>query len=97
LKSKNDLLDAQTLARLALAQKPARWNPPPAIYQELSQRLSQRADLMEVRQALRNQLHALSVFPAVPSVVARLELLIETLSQQLKGLDDEIKATIKQE
>jgi transposase len=25
LKSKNDLLDAQTLSRLALAQKPARW------------------------------------------------------------------------
>ncbi len=97
LKPKNDLLDAQTLARLALAQKPARWVPPPAIYQELSQRLSQRADLMEVRQALRNQLHALSVCPAVPAVVARLELLIQTLSQQLKELDEEIKTAIKHE
>ena len=97
LKPKNDLLDAQTLSRFALAQKPARWVPPPAIYRELSQRLSQRADLMEVRQELCNQLHALSVCPAVPSVVARLELLIETLSQQLKELDDEIKTAIKQE
>ena len=41
---------------------------------------------MEVRQELRNQLHALSVFEAVPSVVARLELLLEILSQQLKAL-----------
>jgi hypothetical protein len=52
---------------------------------------------MEVRQELRNQLHALSVFEAVPSVVARLEMLIETLSQQLKELDAEIKDTIKTE
>jgi hypothetical protein len=49
---------------------------------------------MEVRQELSNQLHALSVCPAVPSVVARLELLIETLTQQLKELDDEIKVAI---
>jgi transposase len=97
LKPKNDLLDAQTLARLAISHKPVRWTPPPAIYRELSQRLSQRADLMEVRQQLRNQLHALSVFEAVPSVVARLELLIETLSQQLKELDAEIEDTIKTE
>lgn len=84
LKSKNDQLDAQTLAHLGRSHKPARQPPPPAIYRELFQRLGQRADLMEMRQQLKNQLHALSVCEAVPSVVARLELLIQTLSQQLK-------------
>jgi len=97
LKSKNDQLDAQTLARLGRSHKPTRWTPPPAIYRELSQRLSQRADLMEMRQQLKNQLHALSVCEAVPSVVARLELLIETLSQQLKELDKEIKKVVSEE
>jgi transposase len=97
LKPKNDFLDAQTLARLAEAQKPTPWTPPPAIYRELSQRLNQRADLMEIRQQLKNQLHALSVYEASPSVVKRLELLIATFTQQIKELDQEIKATIEQE
>jgi transposase len=99
LKSKNDELDAQTLARLALAHKPACWTPPPAIYHELVQRLNQRADLLEIRQQLKNQLHALmaGTSTAVEAVVVRFENLIETLSQQLKELDDEIKKTIKKE
>jgi transposase len=82
LKSKNDELDAQTLARLALAHKPACWTPPPAIYHELVQRLNQRADLLEVRQQLKNQLHALlaGTSTAVPAVTARFENLINSLS-----------------
>jgi len=99
LRSKNDELDAQTLARLARAHKPACWTPPPAIYHELLQRLNQRADLLEIRQQLKNQLHALTVGTgtAVPAVATRFESLIETLSQQLKELDDEIKTSIKKE
>jgi transposase len=56
---KSDALDAQGLARFAAQMAPARWTPPPAVYQEVGQRLSQRDDLVKLQTALRNQLHAL--------------------------------------
>jgi transposase len=97
LKPKNDQLDAQLLARLAITIKPECWTPPPQIYRELVQRLQQRADLIALRTRLRNQLHALSVCPAVPSVVGRYQALITNLDEQLKALDKEIKTVLAQE
>lgn len=76
---KNDHIDAQSLARLAQAHKPPRWNPPPAIYHQLQQRLAQRLSLLDLRQQVQNQLHALSVCPLiVPEVQSRMESLITT-------------------
>lgn len=95
IKLKNDQIDAQMLARLAITHKPAVWTPPPQIYRELTQRLAQRNDLLAMRTRLTNQLHALSVCPAVPSVVSRFEILVETINLQLKELEAEIKTTLK--
>jgi transposase len=96
LKPKNDLLDAQTLARLAASLQPAVWTPPPAIYRELYQRLTHRASLLEARQQFKNQLHALSVAQPVEGVVESLESLIATLTERIKQVDQEIKELSKQ-
>lgn len=39
-RAKTDAIDAQTLAELAALLQPALWTPPPAIYEELEQRLT---------------------------------------------------------
>ncbi len=92
LRSKNDQLDAQTLARFAQTQKPALWNPRPQVYYELQQRLCQREDLIGMRGQLGNQLHALTAGSVVvESVKGRLLQLIQTLDAQIAELDQEIK------
>jgi hypothetical protein len=48
-------------SELAQALLLVRWAPPPQIYHELHQRLAQRANLLELRTQVSNQLHALSV------------------------------------
>ncbi len=95
---KNDQIDAQSLARLAQAHKPAAWTPPPAIYHQLQQRLAQRANLMDLRQQVKNQLHALSVCPfIVEEVQRRMESLITTFSQQIKEVEKELEEVVKQD
>ena len=39
-RAKTDAIDAQTLTRLAALLQPEVWTPPPAIYEELEQRLT---------------------------------------------------------
>lgn len=98
LRPKTDQLDAQMLAKFAQSHKPAAWTPPPPIYHQLLQRLTQRDALIDLRQQVRNQLHALSVCPVVvPEVQTRLEQLISTFDQQLKAVDTEIKQVLKQD
>jgi transposase len=62
-RAKTDAIDAQTLTELAVLLQPELWTPPPAIYEELEQRLRQRDDLLLMRGQLRNQLHALDHMP----------------------------------
>ncbi len=96
LRSKNDQLDAQMLARLAQSHQPPAWNPPPQIYYELQQRLTQREALTDLRQQVGNQLHALLVCPVVvPQVQTRMEELIATFEQQIHALEVEIKDLLK--
>jgi transposase len=94
-RSKTDAIDAQTLAELGARLQPERWTPPPAIYAELQQRLAQREALIEFRQQLRNQLHALIQQPVViASVRARMETLITTLTEQIAEVDGEIASAL---
>ncbi|GHP00540.1 IS110 family transposase [Reticulibacter mediterranei] len=94
--AKNDMLDACTLAQLAQALLPACWTPPPQIYHDLQQRLTQRASLLELRTQVTNQLHALSVHPnVVPSVRQRLLQLLELLNQQVAQVEAEIHQLVK--
>ena len=95
---KTDPIDAPTLTRLAAMLHPAPWEPPPAIYHELVQRLGQRNDLMTVRQQFRNQLHALVQHPVVvASVRQRLETLITTLTDEIVVLEAEIAPVLTQD
>jgi transposase len=96
--AKNDQLDAKGLAQLAQALKPAEWTPPPVIYQQLQQLLGQRANLLDLRQQVRNQLHALSALPMVVStVVEQMHTLITTFEQQIVQIEAAIDELLKQE
>jgi transposase len=95
-RAKNDVLDAQTIAELAQALVPACWTPPPQIYYELQQRLSQRVSFLELRTQFLNQLHALAVSPIVVAAVRRrLEQLVATINQQITELDTEILELVR--
>ena len=96
--AKNDRLDAQTLCELAQALLPARWTPPPQIYHEFRQRLTQHDSLLRFRTQVENQLHAMSVHPViVESVQQQLTELRNTLCAQIKAMDEEIKGLLKKD
>jgi transposase len=97
-RAKTDAIDAQTLTELAALLQPERWTPPPAIYEELEQRLTQRDDLLLMRGQLRNQLHALGHMPVVVAQVRqRMEALDQVLTAQLAALESELGALLPTE
>jgi transposase len=94
-RSKTDALDAQLLAQFAERMRPAPWTPPPAIYHELEQRLQLRQQLLDARQAARNQLHALCAGAVViADVQARLEAVVRFYDEQLASLEAELAAAL---
>jgi len=97
-RAKTDAIDAQTLAQLAMILQPEPWTPPPQIYYALQQRLAQRDDLLNLRQQVRNQLHALVQHPEVIAEVrARMESLLATFESQLTEVESEITAALSQD
>ena len=97
IRTKTDKSDARQLAKLAAERRPARWTPPPAIYEQLHQRLVQRRQLVEMRTQTKNQLHALRTNPAaLPELVSQLENLIEYLDQQIATLQQDLKQLSQQ-
>ena len=97
-RAKTDAIDAQTLAQLASVLQPEPWMPPPQIYHELQQRLAQRDDLLNLRQQVRNQLHALDQHPEVIKTVrTRMESLLSTFQAQIDEVEIEIAAALNQD
>lgn len=97
-RAKTDAIDARTLAQLAALLQPVCWTPPPAIHEELRQRLAQRDALIAVRQQIRNQLHALIQGPLViANVRARMEILIATLDGQIAAVEAELATVVAQD
>lgn len=97
-RAKTDAIDAQTLAQLAALLRPPRWTPPPAVYHEVQQRLVQRDTLLRLRTQVTNQLHALDQHPVVvASVRQRLEELLQTLTAQIKEVEQELKVALRQD
>jgi transposase len=97
-RAKTDAIDAQTLAQLAMILQPEPWMPPPQIYYELQQRLAQRDDLLNLRQQVRNQLHALMQHPEVIEPVRlRMECLLSTFQLQIDEIEAEITAALNQD
>src|SRR5215207_9084560 len=97
-RAKTDAIDAQTLTQLAALLQPAPWTPPPAVYHELLQRLAQRDGLLDLRQQVRNQRHALLQHPTVVAAVReRMETLIATLSAQIAAVEAELVPALAQD
>jgi transposase len=97
-RAKTDAIDAQTLTHLAAQLQPQHWTPPPPVYYELQQRLAQRDALLDLRQQVRNQLHALVQGPVVIAAVReRMEQLIATLSEQIAEVEAEIAPALQQD
>jgi len=81
-----------------MVSQPEPWTPPPQIDYALQQRLAQRDDLLNVRQQVRHQLHALVQHPTViPEVRARMEHLLTTFEAQLVEVEAEITTALGQE
>ena len=90
-RAKTDAIDAQMLACLAATLRPTPWTPPPALYEELYQRLAQRDALLGIQNQVRNQRHALRQGPVVvASVLTRLESLDQQLSGQIAEIESEL-------
>jgi transposase len=97
-RAKTDAIDAQTLTQLAVLLQPDLWTPPPSIYEELEQRLSQRKSLLLMRGQLRTQLHALTHNPVVVTQVRqRMEALDQTLTAQIAEIEAELAALVHPE
>jgi transposase len=97
-RAKTDAIDAQTLAQLAMVLQPEPWMPPPQIYYELQQRLAQRDDLLNLRQQVRNQRHALEQHPEVITPVrTRMESLLSIFQSQIDEVELEITAVLNQD
>lgn len=97
-RAKTDPLDAKMLVQLAARLTPVRWTPPPAIYQELQQRLAQRDSLVGLRRQLLNQHHALQHEVVVIAAVTDRQLaLVGTIDEQLRQIEAELRAVVRQD
>jgi transposase len=96
--AKTDAIDAQMLAQLAMRLQPPTWTPPPQIYHQLQQRLAHRDTLLDIRQQLRNQHHALlNNSIVVESVSRHMVELISAIDEQLHELEAELSSIIEQD
>lgn len=94
-RAKTDAVDAALLAQLGAKLLPARWTPPPEQYQQFQQRLAQRDSLLNLRQQVLNQQHALNQEPVtVPTVLARQQELIALLDGQLAAVEAELQTLV---
>jgi transposase len=97
-RAKTDAIDARTLAQLAVVLQPAPWSPPPAVDTALQQRLAQRDAVIDLRQQVRNQRHALRQLPVVVEAVqARMEESIALFDSQIAAIEREIAQVLRQD
>ena len=88
--------DARDLAAMAAALRPARWVPPPDLYQAVRQRLVARDALLSLRQQARNQHRALLAWPVTVCEAQRhLAELIADLDRRIDRLESEISAAMR--
>lgn len=96
--AKTDPLDAETLAHLAATLQPPCWTPPPAVYEQLYQRLTHRAALLGMRQQVANELHALAHRGTVVEVVqAQKRALLAVLDEQIATVEAGLQEVMQQD
>jgi transposase len=87
-RAKTDALDAQLLAQFASQRQPPRWTPPEQVYHELRQRLVVRDGLLSMRQAAKNQRHALEQWPVVVAeALEQLDAVVAELDSRITSLE----------
>jgi transposase len=85
--AKTNQLDAKMLATLGAKLTPPPWTPPPAIYQQLQQRLAWRDSLVHLRTQVQNQHHALlQEAVVVDAVEQRQQALSADLTAQIAAV-----------
>ena len=93
-RDKNDPMDAQTLLKMGIlqsAQLPI-WREPPAVYEAIHQRLTQRDGLIHMRVQTQNRHHALSNRTMqVDTVEQRSHDLVQFLDQQIVTVERELE------
>lgn len=93
--AKTDALDAQLLAQLGANLPLDIWQPPSRVWEAVYQRLVERDSLVEMRQMVRNQLHALKQRTHIdPAVEMRKQGIIDTFDCQIKVIDNELEQWI---
>jgi transposase len=93
LRSKNDKIDAQGLARMGAEQCLERWQPMDSYFYELRELTRQHQSLQELKTSVSNQLQASQTgMYQSQLVVEQLQALVTTLNQQIKARE----ATIAQ-
>src|SRR6185436_13436019 len=94
-RTKTDRVDAALLREYGRVMQPDAWIPPPPICQQLQQYLNRRDDLLLMRNAERNRLHALKHHPqAQPDIIQPLQAHIRSLTQQIHSLEQTIHALL---
>lgn len=94
-RSKTDAIDAYSLSDLGRRLQPARWTPPPAICEQLEQRLTERDQLVQTRTRWKNQLHALRQRPlADPTILARWQQRLADLQTDIDRLTEALEALL---
>jgi transposase len=87
-RTKTDRVDADLLREYGRVLQPDAWTPPPPICQQLQQYLNRRDDLILMRNAERNRLHAFKHHPhAQADIVQPLQAHIRTLTQQIRACE----------
>jgi transposase len=87
LKSKNDKIDAQGLARMGAEQCLELWQPMDSYFYQLRELTRQHQSLQELKTSVHNQLHASQTgMYQNELVVAQLQALLITLDEQINEL-----------
>jgi transposase len=94
--AKTDALDARLLARLGGEKTLPVWEPTLDFAEALLQRLTERDQLVEQRQRIRNAQHALKRRPLPdPAVLARQNEQLALIAQHIQAIDRELKELLK--
>ena len=96
IKSKNDKIDAQGLARMAAEQRLELWKPMSDFYYKLRTLTRQHQSLQELRTSLSNQLHAQEhSMITVKEVVTQLKQLIAKIDKQIEAMEKAITEQVQ--
>jgi transposase len=90
--AKTDAIDARMLAQMGATLSLRRYTAPPVAQRELRELVARRAALVNMRTAERNRLHQASA-----SVRASIEALLETLTTEIKRLEQRIRRLLQEQ